>query len=74
MKVLLITFDYPPIVSGIGTVFYNLFRYLLPRDHLILAPRVKGSEKVDKAGGFPVCRYPVFFSFPDNANDSYIVL
>ncbi|MBC8462273.1 MAG: glycosyltransferase, partial [Deltaproteobacteria bacterium] len=60
MRTLLITYDFPPIVSGIGTVFYNVWQYLSPHDHLILAPKVKGYEKVDKAGGLLIYRYLAF--------------
>jgi len=60
MKSLLITFDFPPIVSGIGTFLYNVWRYLSPDNYLILAPKVKGYEKLDKASGFRIYRYPAF--------------
>jgi len=59
MKSLLVTVDFPPIVSGISTAFYNTWRYLPGSDKLVLAPAVRGSEPVDKAFGKKVYRFPM---------------
>ncbi len=54
---LLITYDFPPIPSGIATVFYNVWKMFSPQNHLILAPRIKGYKKIDSATGFKIYRY-----------------
>ncbi|MFA5100110.1 MAG: glycosyltransferase family 4 protein [Candidatus Omnitrophota bacterium] len=56
MKTLLITFDFPPIVGGISTVFYNVWKYLPGDDFCVLAPRVKGSAGWDKSFAGKVLR------------------
>jgi len=63
MKSLLITFDYPPIVSGISTFFYNVWKLLPPQDYLILAPRTKDYKRVDLNSGFKIYRYCTFMSW-----------
>lgn len=56
MKMLLVTSDFPPIVSGISTYYYNLFKYF-PRDSVVvLAPWVEGCEEVDRQAPFKVYR------------------
>ncbi|MBI4640805.1 MAG: glycosyltransferase family 4 protein [Candidatus Tectomicrobia bacterium] len=56
MVSLLITNDFPPVVSGISTVFYQLIRNLPGEKPVILAPRVKGCEEWDKKESFSVIR------------------
>ncbi|MFH1201755.1 MAG: glycosyltransferase family 4 protein [Candidatus Omnitrophota bacterium] len=57
-KILLITGDYPPIVSGISTFFYNICRNL-PEEHIIiLAPQVKGAWDFDREQKNKVYRLP----------------
>jgi len=56
MVSLLITNDFPPIVSGISTVFYHLIRNLPGEKPLILAPQVRGCEEWDRREGFSVIR------------------
>lgn len=56
MKTLLLTYDYPPIISGIGTVLYEIWKRLPAGEHLILAPRMEGAQRYDAAR--PVIRYP----------------
>lgn len=51
MKTLLITFDFPPIVGGISTVFANVWKFLSPERFPVMAPAVKGSIDWDR--GFP---------------------
>ena len=60
MKTLLVTNDYPPIVSGISTVFYHVWRYLPADKNIILAPRVEGSSAFDKKDDLNITRYPFF--------------
>ena len=58
MKILLITFDFPPIVSGITTYVGNIWRFLPANDHTILAPYIRGCRKIDADAGWKVIRYP----------------
>lgn len=60
LKTLLVTNDYPPIVSGISTVFYHVWRYLPADKNIILAPRVEGSSAFDKKDDLNITRYPFF--------------
>ena len=62
MKLLLITFDFPPMISGISTFLYNMWSPLPEHDNLVLAPRIKGCEEIDREGVFGVIRYPVFLN------------
>lgn len=55
-KNLLITFDFPPIVSGISTVFYYVWRNLNQDRFLILAPKTKDSFEFDKKNKIKVIR------------------
>jgi phosphatidylinositol alpha-1,6-mannosyltransferase len=60
MKTLLITNDYPPIKSGISTLFYHIWR-LLPRGkNLVLTPQVRGGMVFDQKDDahFTPIRYP----------------
>lgn len=63
-RTLLVTYDFPPIVSGIGSFFYNTWRFLPSADNFILAPRVKGAEAIDNSGRVKVFRYINWFSSP----------
>ncbi|MCK5591211.1 MAG: hypothetical protein KAI72_04575 [Candidatus Pacebacteria bacterium] len=60
MKLLLITFDCPPMVSGIGTFFGNVWKLLPQDEHSILAPRFKDSQTFDKENNSNVYRYFAF--------------
>ncbi len=53
---LLVTNDFPPIVSGISTVFYQLFKLQKEERFFILAPRVEGCEEFDAQVKLPVIR------------------
>ena len=55
---LLISNDFPPIVSGISTVFYNIWKLLPDNQWLVLAPKVRGSEDFDRNSGVRAARYP----------------
>jgi len=59
-KSLLITNDFPPVIGGISTVFYNIWRYY-PHDRmLILTPRADGSEAFDRTAYFRPLRFRTF--------------
>jgi len=53
---LLITNDFPPIVSGISTVFYQIWKRLPPDRTMILAPKAPGCEEFDKKEPFHIIR------------------
>lgn len=53
---LLITNDFPPIVSGISTVFYQIWKRLPSDRIMILAPKVHGFEEFDKKESFRIVR------------------
>ena len=53
---LLITNDFPPIVSGISTVFYQIWKRLPPDRIMILAPKVPGCDEFDKKETFHIIR------------------
>jgi phosphatidylinositol alpha-1,6-mannosyltransferase len=57
MRSLLVAFDFPPIVSGIGTVFCNLWKLIPGQDNFILAPKVKGYEEIDAKNKMNIIRY-----------------
>lgn len=47
-RLIFITHDFPPIVSGISTVFYNLLKRVDNREILLIAPKVEGWEEIDR--------------------------
>ncbi|HHT9113574.1 MAG: glycosyltransferase family 4 protein [Planctomycetes bacterium] len=53
---LLITNDFPPIVSGISTVFYQIWKRLPPDRTMILAPKAPGCDEFDKKEPFHIIR------------------
>ena len=53
---LLITNDFPPIVSGISTVFYQIWKRLPPDRIMILAPKAPGCDEFDKKEPFHIIR------------------
>ena len=53
---LLITNDFPPIVSGISTVFYQIWKRLPADRIMILAPKVPGCDEFDKKETFHIIR------------------
>ncbi len=55
-RTLFITHDFPPIVSGISTVFYHLLKGVKGKEIILVAPRVEGYEEVDRAFPHPVKR------------------
>jgi phosphatidyl-myo-inositol dimannoside synthase len=58
MKSLLISSDFPPVLGGISTVFYNIWRYL-PPEFLALVPRAGQSRQLDAALAMRIFRAPV---------------
>jgi phosphatidylinositol alpha-1,6-mannosyltransferase len=61
---LFITADFPPIVSGISTTFYNLLRYLPKQEHAVIAPWVKGGRQID--AGLSQKVYRIFMPLGDD--------
>ena len=44
---ILIANDYPPITSGIATVFYEIWRRLPPEQTRVLAPKMPKTQQID---------------------------
>jgi phosphatidyl-myo-inositol dimannoside synthase len=77
MKTLLVSNDFPPVVSGISTVFYYVWKYLPEEKSTILAPNVKGSLAFDRKNNLQVTRYPYLISnsiFPKLINNLLMFL
>ncbi len=55
-KSLLITNDFPPIVSGISTAFYHLWKNLPSDKVVVLAPQTEGCEEFDMEQTFTIIR------------------
>ncbi|MDO8744648.1 MAG: glycosyltransferase family 4 protein [Candidatus Brocadiaceae bacterium] len=53
---LLITNDFPPFVSGISTVFYQIWKRLPSDRIMILAPNSPGCDEFDKRESFHIIR------------------
>lgn len=53
---LLITNDFPPIVSGISTVFYHLLKRLPLDNIIVLAPKTPGCSEFDKNEKYHIIR------------------
>lgn len=53
---LLITNDFPPIVSGISTVFYHVWKRLPPEKIMVLAPKASGWRAFDDKEAFRIIR------------------
>ena len=62
MKTLLITADFPPIISGIGTNLYNMWKFLSSGDHFVFAAKSKGYRQVDQESGMAIIRYRDYWS------------
>lgn len=58
MKTLLVTFDYPPMVGGIATVFGTLWRRAADDNALVLAPSAAGDEAFDAHTAARTVRFP----------------
>lgn len=59
MRTLLITNDYPPVVSGISTVFFRVWKRLDYSTHWVLTPKIPGGREFDRESGAKVIRHPV---------------
>ena len=57
---LLMTNDFPPVISGISTLFYNVWKYYSPERMLVLTPRAKESEAFDRSAAFRPVRFRTF--------------
>jgi len=58
-RTLLITNDFPPVISGISTVFFHVWQRLDPESHWILTPKIQGGKYIDLAKNLKVIRHPV---------------
>lgn len=58
MRTLLVTFDYPPMVGGIATVFGTLWPRVAGDDALVLAPSAAGDEELDARTAVRTVRFP----------------
>jgi len=56
-RALLLTNDFPPVVSGISTVFYHIWRHYDPDRMLVLTPHVDGDEDFDRSAAFRPIRF-----------------
>ncbi|MCE5249115.1 glycosyltransferase family 4 protein [bacterium] len=54
---LLLTNDFPPVISGISTVFYHVWKYFPSDRMLVLTPRVKDSVAFDRNASFKPLRF-----------------
>ena len=55
-RYILITADFPPIIGGISTYLYNIWKYFSCEEALILAPYVKGCREFDKQKNLHILR------------------
>ena len=53
---LLVTNDFPPIISGISTVFYHVWKRLPRNKIMVLAPWTSGCDAFDKKESIPIIR------------------
>lgn len=53
---LLITNDFPPVVSGISTVFYQIWKRLPSERIMLLAPKAPGCDEFDRKESFRIIR------------------
>jgi len=55
-KILFITNDFPPIVSGISTVFYEYLKRTDRDRYIVIAPRIMGGKEIDQKTQLNVTR------------------
>lgn len=60
-RILFITYDFPPIASGISTYFNHLWKGLNGVDVFILAPRLENDDEIDRNYLHKILRYQKFF-------------
>ena len=58
MRALLVTYDFPPIISGISTYLYQLCRPFTEAGFVVLAPKVEGAREFDRSSSLATVRYP----------------
>ncbi len=63
-KSLFIVNDFPPILGGQSTYFYNLWRHLPSEKIVVLAPVVNGYKEFDKKQNFEIIRKKYLFNIP----------
>ncbi|MBU0479213.1 glycosyltransferase family 4 protein [bacterium] len=63
-KSLFIVNDFPPILGGQATYFYNLWKNLPSQKIVVLAPKVSGCERFDKKQNFEIIRKRYLFNIP----------
>ncbi|MBF0483480.1 MAG: glycosyltransferase family 4 protein [Candidatus Omnitrophica bacterium] len=63
-KSLLFVHDFPPILGGQSTYYFNLAKGFDPADLVICAPIIENSEKVDKKLPFKIIRIDFFRHIP----------
>jgi len=61
-KSILLTNDFPPVISGISTVFYNVWKYYDPAKTVVLTPYAHGWKEFDSSAGVKPLRYGTFLS------------
>jgi len=54
---LLLTNDYPPVISGISTVYYHVWKHYDPERMLVLTPHVDGDKDFDSSAVFSPIRF-----------------
>jgi len=59
---LLLTNDFPPVISGISTVFYHVWKHYPPDRMFVLTPNVPGADEFDASAAFGPIRFGVPFS------------
>jgi len=59
---LLLTNDFPPVISGIATVFYHIWKHYDTRRTTVLTPHAPGDSEFDAGAAFRSVRFPVPFA------------
>ncbi len=54
---LLLTNDFLPVISGISTVFYHIWKYFPGDRMLVLTPNVKGADEFDRTAAVKPVRF-----------------
>ncbi len=61
---LCLTNDYPPVLGGIATVFYNMWKHFPPDKMILATPWQPGAEEFDSASGQSPIRFRTFLPGP----------
>jgi len=54
---LLLTFDFPPVISGISTLFYHLWKHYDPDRAVVMTSHADGDEAFDRTAVFRAVRF-----------------